>query len=278
LQVVVGIALFGSAGIFIRLLQLPAPVFVSGQALIALVPLVALQMFGPRRKPLRIRRGLRLVFAISGVLALDQLCFTVGVSETKVATIVILAYLYPVLTAILSVKVLGEHVGPSVVIAIVVALIGTLLVLVPLGKPVGVDLKGAALGITVAVLISVYRVLIKKVDPTIPTTALAIYTTGVIGLVFAPSLALSDYVLEWRTVGLLVMSALLTSTLAGLLVLSGLRKVEAHRAAVLSYLEPVVAALLAWGFLAEQPAPQALVGTTFIVLAGYLVVRRNPTT
>lgn len=276
IQVVAGIALFGSAGIFIRYIDLPSPAIISGQAFVTLVALFAFHLLRTPRRPLRIRCSLATVLVIAVVLALDQLCFTVGVRRTTVANIVILAYLYPVLTAILSVKFLGEQVGRWLVVALVLALAGTALVLVPAASTLDPDVLSSLLGLAVAVLISVYRILVKKVDASVATTTLAIYTTAVIAIVFSPSFLLLDAAPASRSIIILVISALLTSTAAGLLVLSGLRKVEAHRAAVLSYLEPFVAALLAWIFLAERPGPSALMGGALIVVAGYLVVRSRP--
>jgi drug/metabolite transporter (DMT)-like permease len=276
-EVVLGICLFSSAGVFIRELHLPAPVIVSGQAFVTLAILLASRCVNGFRPTLRITHGLPLVLTIALVLALDQLCFTVGVGMTNVATIVILAYLYPVFTALLSARVLGERAGRRLVMALTLAVVGTALVLSPSIRALaGSDVVAVGLGVTVAFLVAVYRVLVKKIDACVPTTTLAVYTTLVIALIYSPSFFLAEYSLTWTRLGLLVVSALLTTTAAGLLVLSGVRRVDANRAAVLSYIEPFVAALLAWLFLAESPSPLLFVGGALIVAGGLLVVRASP--
>ena len=56
-----------------------------------------------------------------------------------------------------------------------------------------------------------------------------------------------------------------------------LRHVTAQAAGILTFLEPVAAVFLAWVFLDESLAPQAIVGGLLVLLAGIAVVVLEPT-
>ena len=56
-----------------------------------------------------------------------------------------------------------------------------------------------------------------------------------------------------------------------------LRHVTAQAAGILTFLEPVAAVFLAWVFLDESLAPQAIVGGLLVLLAGIAVVALEPT-
>ena len=55
-----------------------------------------------------------------------------------------------------------------------------------------------------------------------------------------------------------------------------LRHVTAQAAGILTFLEPVAAVFLAWVFLDESLAPQAIVGGILVLLAGIAVVALEP--
>jgi drug/metabolite transporter (DMT)-like permease len=81
------------------------------------------------------------------------------------------------------------------------------------------------------------------------------------------------HALTTRTMGLLVVTGLLHSTVAPLLYYSALRKVIAQHAAILGYMEPLAAIPLAALFLSEIPPFSALAGGALVLLSGYLIVR-----
>jgi drug/metabolite transporter (DMT)-like permease len=63
------------------------------------------------------------------------------------------------------------------------------------------------------------------------------------------------------------------STIAPVLYYRGLRDVIATRTAVLGYLEPLCAILLAMFFLHEMPDIRSLYGGILILFSGYLSIR-----
>lgn len=274
LQIVAGIALFGTGAVFIRLIDLPAPTIVAAEALLATLALLAVHKLRRPAMALRLPRDRGLALLLGALLAADHLLFTSGIQRTTVATMMTLAYLYPVLTALLSVWFLGERLQRHIVVALGLGVTGTAAIITPdLAELRITDLGASAMGLGVAFLAALQRILVTRLHPSLSSLTVNVHKYGVIALLLLPGLAGLPGNLTLRNGLLLVVSALISGVFAAFLVLSGIRKVEAGKAAVLSYVEPVVALGLAALVLSEVPAPHALVGALCVFASGYLVLR-----
>jgi drug/metabolite transporter (DMT)-like permease len=93
-----------------------------------------------------------------------------------------------------------------------------------------------------------------------------------IAVVLAPGLIALGPSVSAPTWGLLVLVAAVHATGAGLFYVAGIRRVSAQAAAILGYLEPLLAA--GWGaaFLGESLGPASLAGGVLILSSGALVV------
>lgn len=274
LQVVAGVALFSSSGVIIKLLGLPAPVIVSSQHLLAATVLLAVILVRTSSDRFDLRGQRKLITVMVLLYAVEYLLFVVGVLLIPVANMVTLVYLYPIVTAALAVLLLKERLGRRTLMALVLAVSGTALVLAPSVLQFKTrDLSAAGMGILAALLISFTRILATQFRRSVPTNVINLYIYGCTGLLYSPSLFLMSYEVTVATASLLVLLGVLVTPLAGFLLLSGLRRVEAHRAAVLSYIELPCAALLAWVILGEQPGRTVALGGAVIIAAGLLIVR-----
>ena len=92
-------------------------------------------------------------------------------------------------------------------------------------------------------------------------------------LILAPFVLLGDSleIISGQNMMFIFLAGLLYGVVAHALMLTGLRVVPAGSAAVVGYLEPVSASLLAWWLLGESVSVYTLVGGT-LVLAGSLAV------
>lgn len=276
MQIALGIGLFGTQAVFISLIDLPAPTIVAAQGALVVLVLVGIHLLWRPRMSLRLPRDRALVLLLGTCYAGDHLLFTAGVQRTTVANLITLVYLYPVLTAALSVWILGERVERHTVVALALGLGGTAIILYPSLVEFRVtDMQASAMGLGVALLVAIQRIFIKRLHPSLPTLTVNTYKYGVIALIFLPGLGGLPGALDARTAVLLLCTALLAGVVAAFLVLAGVRKVEANKGAVLSYVEPLVALGLAWLVLAQQPSPYAVVGGMCIFASGYLVIRRR---
>jgi drug/metabolite transporter (DMT)-like permease len=87
----------------------------------------------------------------------------------------------------------------------------------------------------------------------------------------------SDPEASWEPTPALLVGLLgLIGAFAGTAYIAGLRRVPVHRGALLSYLEPVTAALLAQLFLGEEIGLSLALGAMLILAGSYIVVSGRP--
>ncbi|MBF0563771.1 MAG: DMT family transporter [Nitrospirae bacterium] len=74
---------------------------------------------------------------------------------------------------------------------------------------------------------------------------------------------------------LFAVMGMLYFTVAPFLYCMGIKRVEANRAAVMGYAEPLSAIALGMAFLHESPEMKSIAGGALIIVAGYLVIRQK---
>lgn len=272
LQILAGISMLGLQAVFIRIIDLPAPVLVGWHALITVASLTVVGVVR-RSNFLSLGRGWRIVIPMGLLYCADHFLYTRGIQLTSIANFVVLAYLYPVFTVVLAVWILGEHITSRLLLALALGAMGTLSVVYPSVRALELDdLTASVMGITLAMIVAVHRILTKKLPPSVSSLTASFYEYLTIAVLFLPVVLWSAYELTVRRVVWLAISGVFTTTIAGFLVLAGVRKVEAQRGAILSYAEPIVASVLAWIVFREVPSGSTIFGGGLLLAAGYLVV------
>jgi drug/metabolite transporter (DMT)-like permease len=85
----------------------------------------------------------------------------------------------------------------------------------------------------------------------------------------------TDVDLDAKAVGALIMLGVVSTGIARLVFLWTIAEMGSVRASVVTYLIPLSALLLGWGFLGEQPAPETYLGMA-LILAGSAGVMHDP--
>jgi drug/metabolite transporter (DMT)-like permease len=276
LAVVSGTLLFSTSGIVIRYIHLPpiAIVFLT-QAVTASVLVIwqwrALRRIYPTLK--RDQGSLYRLLALGVLRAVDQLAFTTAVWLAPVAKVLIVAYLFPINTMVLAHWFLDERTTARSVTAALIALAGIVVLVLPeLGPASAGNLPGLLLAGVVSLAVAINRVLIKGVSPSIPTPAIMSVESLLGFLTVAPFAAPTvSFSFPSQVAVLIVFSGVAHGIVAHMLILTGLRVVPAGPAAVVGYLEPIAASLLAWWLLSE-PLSQYIVAGGILTLVGSLVV------
>jgi len=132
-------------------------------------------------------------------------------------------------------------------------------------------LAGTASGLAYALII----IIAKRIASSYSPYVIAIVSNGLIALILLPFVLIEDYTLTAITLSLLLLMGLVHSTIALILYLDGFKGVKAQEAAVLGYIEPIGAIILAFLLLGEIPSGTAIIGGILIILAGYLVTLRR---
>ncbi len=186
--------------------------------------------------------------------------------RAPVASVLFVVYLAPAGVAVASPRWLGEPVGARTVVALGLGLAGAALVLGP-GDGLGAGtLPALYAAASLAMLVVVSRTLARDHGG----AAVAVTELAVAGLVLAAAAPF----MTWDGVGtglgwVIVLGVVHTAAGLGLY-LAALAHLPAVRVAVLGYLEPASAALLAWWWLEETPGRAAILGGVLIAAAGVL--------
>ncbi len=183
-----------------------------------------------------------------------------------VSTTALLLYTFPVAVTLLARLLFGEPLGWTKVGAVVLAFIGTMLVVeaqLKAAPPIGI-----VLGLTSAAVYSGYILYGSRLLPGIPpvsATATIVTAAAIVWSGFAA--ANGQLAVNWTSsrLALLAGFAVIGTTIPVLAFILGLRLVGASRAAILSTFEPASSVLLAVIILGESANPIQYLGGAFIL-------------
>jgi drug/metabolite transporter (DMT)-like permease len=179
--------------------------------------------------------------------------------------VALLLYLYPIFIALISFFVLHEPIAGMRRLALVVALAGTALTV----GPAGGEITGILLGISAALIYSVYILVgvqvmqhVSAIQSSAVIFTSAGITAGVLMGINGPHMPASAG--GWMTILSIV---LIATVLPVATFLAGLKRIGPANAAMLSTLEPVVTVILAAIFLGETLPPVTWAGGGLILSA-----------
>jgi drug/metabolite transporter (DMT)-like permease len=267
---------FGTLGIFGKLAQRAAislPTLLGLRFMLAAVVLWLLAAL--RRDRLWPGRRRAVGLAIMGLLYVGQASAFFGSLRTVPAAITsILLYVYPAIVVVLARIVFGEKLRRLRLLALFVATVGVVLVVDP--RPAGhLDLGGVLLGLTSALVYSIYIIaggsLLRGAAPLVATA----YIATVAGAVFLVAGALTGQLHGFQPIGWAVIAgiAVIPTVIAATAFVAGLGAVGPTRAAIVSTLEPVTTVALAAVVLDEALTPARIAGGVLVLVAALLVAR-----
>lgn len=231
--------------------------------------------FGPRL--LAVRREHRgAVLLLAGTIGLYQVFYFAAVREVGVtlATLVALGGA-PFLVALLAALFLGERPNRATLAALLLAVPGAALLI---GLPGGAAGPGSALLGTLyaaasALGYAAFALQSRRLARSYAPVQLVLLAFGgaavlILPLALATGLSVPG---RWETWSLLVYAGLLPTAAAYMLFFAGLRHATATLAGLLTVLEPLSAAVLAWLIFDERLGPGGLAGGGLILAALLLV-------
>ncbi|PKQ16898.1 MAG: EamA family transporter [Actinobacteria bacterium HGW-Actinobacteria-7] len=213
--------------------------------------------------------------AIAGVLGISiyHVALNFGERTVQSGAAALLISLSPVITAMLSTRLLGERLSRWGWVGIVVSFLGAMLVAVGAGG--GVGLEPGALLILVATLSTSLYFLVSKPGLAKYTatefTSYAIWAGTIPLLLFAPSLFSQIQHAPLSAIGAGAYLGVFPGAIAYVLWGYGLSKMLASRVSAFLYLQPVNAAVIAWFWLREIPAWATIIGGV-ISIGGVVIV------
>ncbi len=222
----------------------------------------------------------RRMLLLRGVLGCISLhCVFFSFTHLPIAEATVIQYLYPIFTAIFAAVILGEAVGPRLLVAIVLGAFGVIAVARPgpVFGSLGAALEPAwvAIAICGAFLSSCAYIIVRRLASKEHPLVIVFYFP----LVTVP-LALPRVIANWvPPVGWewpCLLGVGIFTQMGQVYLTRGLEQEPAARAAALSYLQVVFATL--WGILifANIPSVWTIAGAALILLGAYINVRDKP--
>jgi len=227
----------------------------------------------PERRPWPAAADLPLCAALGLAMAAYQVCFFRAVTLIGVAAAALLAICSaPLIIAILAALFLGERLLPLVRLSLGMAVAGTaLLVIGPrgLGEIAGHFGLGALLALGAGVSYAVYAVAAKGLLARVTPLAVSALTFALAAAFLAPALLTEVAPARAITTGwpLLLYLGLGPTAVAYALFTSGLRRVPATAAGIVSLLEPLTATTLGLLVFGERLGPIGITGAALLLTA-----------
>ena len=239
---------------------------IGGIALLILV--IKRKEFGGFRSWLQLPVLLAAIFTAS-----YQLCFFAAVAKTGVAigTIVGIGSA-PIAGGVLGLIFLGERPGKRWLLATILAIIGCTLLSFS-GGDIAIDPVGILLALGAGLSYAAYTLMIKGLLEKHAPNAIMAVVVCIGALLLSPALLSIDFgwLLQPRSIGVILHLGLATMALSYWLFARGLQSVQVATAVTLSLAEPMTAATLGILVLGEQLNTQAFFGIS-LIFAGLVIL------
>lgn len=271
--VLIAAASWGTYSLFLRPTGLPG----TSTAPILFVAMAACSLPFCMTQPRAVwdRRTVTLLLLYAGFDALNVVAFFAAISYTTVAVAVLTHYLAPVIVALGAPRLEGTR-SRATRPAAIVALLGLAIILEPWRAPADGVIVGSLLGATSAVCYAGNTFVLRRLNERIGATRSMAYHSVISALLLAPLLALPGPAIELSDIGYVSAAAVTIGALSGIVYIKGLALIGSARAAVLCFVEPLVAVSIGALWFGERLSPFAALGGALVLGAGIAVVRGGP--
>ena len=278
-KLTLSMVIFGTIGIFRRYIPLPSSLVAMTRGLTGMLFLLLVMVLRKRgMNRTAVRRKFAMLCLSGAAIGVNWILLFEAYNYTSVATATLCYYLAPMFVILASPLVVGERLTAKKLICVLAALLGMVFVSGVLEAGGGSsDLKGVLLGLGAAVLYASV-VLMNKQLGDVPAYDRTIVQLGSSAAVLLPYVLLTEDIgaltFTPGTIGLLLVVGVVHTGMAYAMYFGSLMQLKAQTAAILSYIDPVVAVLLSALVLREHMS--LLSGLGAILVLGAAVVSELP--
>ena len=270
-KITLSMFIFGTIGLFRRWIELPSSLVAMARGAIGMLfLLLVLRLRGEKLDRAAICRSLLPLCLSSAALGINWILLFEAYNYTTVATATLCYYFAPMFIILASPLILRERLTARKLVCVFAALAGMVFVsgVLKAGFSGTSELKGVALGLCAAVLYAFIVILNKRLTD-LPAYDRTILQLGLSAVVLLPYVLLTEPVGELRftaaSLALLLVVGVVHTGLAYALYFGSLQQVKAQTAAILSYIDPVVAVLLSALLLRERMDVSGVVGAVLVI-------------
>lgn len=232
-----------------------------------------------RTRPIPVRD----VLAIAGCACLgifgNQVLFLFGLQRTSAVNAAVLVATIPIFTVLVAILLRREAPRAASLLGVVIAFTGVLWLLGGAAELGGAGAVGDLLVVLNAIAYAFYLVLVRALvtrHGSVRVVAIGFFVGAVLAVpVGAPSLLAQAPTLSGATWALVIYVVLVPTVFTYLANAWALRFATSSMVAIYIYVQPIVAAVLAWLFLGERVSSR-VVATAALVFAGIWLVTRRP--
>ena len=203
-------------------------------------------------------------------LALTQFFYYGSIQVMNVGLAILLQYLAPLWILLFERFQLKRPLTYSKILAVFLALSGCFLVSLPAVGSAHINVRGVSFGIAAGICLAAYALMSQKALRIYSPTTVLVYALLFSALFWGLLTPGSKF--PWRIMthfqfGLILYVAVLGTLVPFLLFIFALKHLEASQAAIITTLEPVAAAVIAWIHLGERLTSLQVVGGVFVLIA-----------
>jgi drug/metabolite transporter (DMT)-like permease len=270
-MVVVAAASWGTWSLFLRPTHLPATV--TTPVIFLVIGMVTLPVALRAPRMVWDRTTVGLIAANAAFDALNVVAYFSAIRVTTIEIAVLTHYLAPILIALAAPRVDGV-VTPGAGVGAAAALAGLVVILEPWHAPAEGALLGAALGVASAACYAGNVFTARRIAARIGAARALCYHALVAAAAMAPLAVAHAAELTPSRLGLLAIGAITLGAASGVAFTVGLIRIGSARAAVLTFIEPLVAVGVGATVWGEPLSPLAVLGGALVLGAGIEVARK----
>lgn len=268
LMLMTSLVIFSTIGIFITYIPFPSSFIAFARGVIG--TLFILIVLAIKRKKLNIqaiKQNLILLCISGACIGFNWILLFESYRYTSVSNATLCYYMAPVFFMLLSPIVLKEKLPPKKLICTFVAIIGMIIISGVL-KNGFYGIKGILLGLGAAMLYA-SALLMNKFLKGIDGYERTLIQIGMAAVAILPYVLLTERISEFDysalTVTLLIFVGIVHTGLAYTLYFGSIEKIKAQTVAILSYLDPVIALVLAAVILKDNFGLENIIGSVLIL-------------
>jgi len=267
-------ALFGLAGLFGKWLPLSPILIVFGRVAFAGPALGAVLL--AKRQSLRrlLRESGWMLLGLGGILAAHWVSFFQSIQVSSVAVGLLAYSSFPAFTVILEPLLTRERINRMNLALAGLCLAGVFLI-IPRFDPAEAVCRGVLWGLLSGLTFAVLTVFNRRLAQKYSSLAVAFGEDLAALLFLFPFIWGAGGKLTGKSLFLLVILGVVCTAGSHTLFISGMRRLKAQTASIISTLEPVYGILLAFFFLGERPSLRTLAGGVIILAAVGLVSAKD---
>ncbi|MGD9215377.1 MAG: DMT family transporter [Desulfobacteraceae bacterium] len=262
----VAVFFFGLAGLFGKLVALPATLIVLGRVVFACLVLAVVLVAQHRSLKLHTQRDGGYMVVMGLVLAIHWITFFQAIQVSTVAIGLLTFSTFPVFVTFMEPFFFKERLRRSDVTVALAAAAGVALV-IPRFEFANQIVQGALWGIASGFTFAVLSILNRRFARHYSSLVIAFYQDLVAAVVLLPLLFVYDVRWELKQIMLLAFLGVVCTGLAHSLFIRGMALIKARTASVVACLEPVYGIMVAAFLLNEIPDTRVITGGVVILCA-----------